>query len=696
MTHTIEIPVEFKRLFDPDWREAAVYGGRFSLKSHTIARVLLIQARQKKKRTACFREFQNSIADSSHQLLADLIAKYEMNDFQITDNAIINTITGSDFLFKGLHRNEQSIKSIEGIDCAWCFVSGTLIDGKPIETLQPNDYVRSFNHKTGQVELRRVLRVLKRKTPKKLYELLISSGGKSIIGTGEHPIFVKDKGYVPLSQIKISDVVFYEKTKPSFTSKLFGWLWRSNTNKHSWSAPKVCEKWWSLLLGLCKEKTVRKNETQQPNESKRYKNKNNGNSEKDKAQTKSIGWKWKRIYSCTTTFVRETWARLVERTCCNDRRTGKNKRISNKLQNRFGKHLLYACNRVRWVCSSWSNFKRRRFEKEYILEESRVDSLTIQKQTDIEGLGLSDDGNYVYNLEVEVNNNYFANGILVHNCEEAQSISNQSIEVLTPTIRKPGSQIIYTYNRLTENDPVHHRLVVEGRPNTLVINVNYDIAEKYGWLPEAVKLEIEDDKEKRPALYKHKWLGEPYTLEAKIYKDWQQIDDIPHEARLERYGLDFGYSNDPAAIVAVYRYNGGYILDEVCYRKGMSNKQIADIILSQEEYALTIADSAEPKSIDEIRSYGVSITPSKKGKDSINQGIQLVQAQAITVTKRSENLWNEYKNYVWKTDKTGKIVNVPEAGNDHLLDGSRYSLQSITTNTDYIYVPRETRNWGIR
>ena len=115
---TIEIPTEFKRLFDDDWREAAIYGGRYSLKSHTVARYLLIRARQKKTRIGCFREFQNSIAESSYQLLVDLIRQYNLNDFEPTQNSIINKINGSDFLFKGLWNNEQSIKSIEGIDVA--------------------------------------------------------------------------------------------------------------------------------------------------------------------------------------------------------------------------------------------------------------------------------------------------------------------------------------------------------------------------------------------------------------------------------------------------------------------------------------------------------------------------------------------------------------------------------------------------
>ncbi|HRF70483.1 MAG TPA: phage terminase large subunit, partial [Candidatus Pelethenecus sp.] len=107
-------------------------------------------------------------------------------------------------------------------------------------------------------------------------------------------------------------------------------------------------------------------------------------------------------------------------------------------------------------------------------------------------------------------------------------------------------------------------------------------------------------------------LGE---VEGKIYRGWELIESIPHEARLERYGIDFGYSNDPTAIIAVYYYNGGYILDEVLYEKGLLNKQIADNLRNLER-ALCVADSSEPKSIDEIKSYGVNIIGAKKGRCS--------------------------------------------------------------------------------
>lgn len=168
-------------------------------------------------------------------------------------------------------------------------------------------------------------------------------------------------------------------------------------------------------------------------------------------------------------------------------------------------------------------------------------------------------------------------------------------------------------------------------------------------------------------------LGE---IEGRIYTGWRLVDEIPFEARLEGYGLDFGYTNDPTAIVAVYYYNGGYILDEKCYRKGMLNSQIADL-LKNLPYGLVVADSAEPKSIDEIAGYGVAITAVEKGAGSINRGIDWVKEQKISVTKNSTNLLKEYRSYLWKTNREGKTINTPEGGFDHALDAVRYRLYSL-------------------
>jgi phage terminase large subunit len=142
--------------------------------------------------------------------------------------------------------------------------------------------------------------------------------------------------------------------------------------------------------------------------------------------------------------------------------------------------------------------------------------------------------------------------------------------------------------------------------------------------------------------------------------------------------MDFGYSADPAAIVDIYYYNGGYILDEQLYRKGMQNKPLADFLNNLEwPNTIVIADSAEPKSIDELRLYGVNVLPAQKGQGSVSQGIQYVQAQRISVTKRSLNLIKEYRSYMWMFDKDGKQLDKPEPGNDHALDAVRYGLENL-------------------
>lgn len=133
----IKLPSEFKLLFDSWWRHAVIEGGRYSLKSHTVARFLLLTARSKRVRIACLRQFQKNIADSSYQLLIDLIQQYGFSEFVWTNDTITNTNTGSTFIFKGLDRNvETTIKSLEGIDIAWIDEAQT-ITLKSIRILNP-------------------------------------------------------------------------------------------------------------------------------------------------------------------------------------------------------------------------------------------------------------------------------------------------------------------------------------------------------------------------------------------------------------------------------------------------------------------------------------------------------------------------------------------------------------------------------
>jgi phage terminase large subunit len=167
--------------------------------------------------------------------------------------------------------------------------------------------------------------------------------------------------------------------------------------------------------------------------------------------------------------------------------------------------------------------------------------------------------------------------------------------------------------------------------------------------------------------------GQLGEVEGKVYTDWQVIEDIPHEARKIGRGLDFGYSNDPSACVEVYEYNGGFIIDELFYRKGMLNSEIATLL--KEGDIITVADSAEPKSIDEIKLHGITIVAAEKGTGSVLQGIGVVQDQRISVTERSHNILKEYRNYLWERDKLGVILNKPEHGFNHAMDALRYFLQ---------------------
>ena len=194
-------------------------------------------------------------------------------------------------------------------------------------------------------------------------------------------------------------------------------------------------------------------------------------------------------------------------------------------------------------------------------------------------------------------------------------------------------------------------------------------------LPQAIVEELERRKGNRQ-FWTVYGLGLVGVAEGKIYIDWAIVDEIPHEARLVRYGLDFGYTNDPTTLIAVYEYNGGYILDEILYKKGMSNKQIADVINNIQQ-ALVIADSAEPKSIGELILYGVNVLPSDKGKDSVNAGIQYVQDQRISITKQSVNTIKEYRNYFWLKDKNGKTLNEPDVAWNHSMDSIRYAIMSL-------------------
>jgi phage terminase large subunit len=206
-------------------------------------------------------------------------------------------------------------------------------------------------------------------------------------------------------------------------------------------------------------------------------------------------------------------------------------------------------------------------------------------------------------------------------------------------------------------------------------------------LDESIVRQIEKNREKAAtSSYWANWwrvygLGEVGSLEGVVFDNWKEIDKIPDDARLVGIGLDFGYTNDPTAAIEIYNWNGQRIVNEIVYRTGMLNSDIAKVLPS----GVTIyADSSEPKSIDEIRRYGKTIKGVTKGADSIRYGIDVMQRQSYLVTKQSTNLIKELRSYCWDVDKQGVRLKNPAGGNDHAIDALRYhEMENLGLNSNY-------------
>lgn len=189
----------------------------------------------------------------------------------------------------------------------------------------------------------------------------------------------------------------------------------------------------------------------------------------------------------------------------------------------------------------------------------------------------------------------------------------------------------------------------------------------------------------------------PDEVRGKIYTGWQLVDNIPHEARLVKFGVDFGWFPDPACAVAIYYWNGVYIIDELAYGNYLTNEFLAGEIKKAGQ-ATTIADNAEPKSIAEMNKYSISVVGCEKGKDSVPFGIKVVTQKKIFVTRRSTNVWESYENYAWKEDKDGNPQNEPDHTYSHAMDAVRYAVASMHNKKSDIIIhkaPKERVNIAV-
>jgi len=174
-------------------------------------------------------------------------------------------------------------------------------------------------------------------------------------------------------------------------------------------------------------------------------------------------------------------------------------------------------------------------------------------------------------------------------------------------------------------------------------------------------------------------LGLTGSLEGVIFSNWSQIDSVPEGAKLISFGLDFGFTNDPTALTGVYLFEGDLIIDEVLYQTGLLNSTIRDLA---KDYGIgnqqIIADSAEPKSIAELKLGGLMVKESLKGKDSIMFGIDFLQQYHMRVTKRSTNIIKELRNYIWDKDREGNKLNKPIDAFNHGIDSIRYAVSYLS------------------
>ncbi|MEG1906840.1 MAG: PBSX family phage terminase large subunit [Gordonibacter sp.] len=271
--------------------------------------------------------------------------------------------------------------------------------------------------------------------------------------------------------------------------------------------------------------------------------------------------------------------------------------------------------------------------------------------------------------------------------EEAYEIMNESaFDTLDESIRGKlpegyFKRVTLTFNPWNDRHWLKARFFDHAADDVLAMTTNYTVNE---WLsPTDLKL-FESMKVRNPRRYQVAGLGTWGVVDGLVYESWAERDFSLEEVRdtypkaVSVYGLDFGYTNDPSALFCgLYDRASGqlWVFDEM-YKTGMSNKAIAAEItrLGYGKERIT-ADSAEPKSIDELKGLGLRVRPAVKGRDSVRSGIQFVQDLRIWIHPRCSNFITEIGNYVWDKDRNGKALNVPIDDFNHLLDAMRYGME---------------------
>jgi phage terminase large subunit len=264
--------------------------------------------------------------------------------------------------------------------------------------------------------------------------------------------------------------------------------------------------------------------------------------------------------------------------------------------------------------------------------------------------------------------------------EEAQSLSQRSLDLLRPTIRKPGSELWFTWNPSQASDPVDALLRGEKPPpDATVLEVNFD---GNPWFPDVLRQEMEYDRSRDPDKYAHVWKGGYLqNSTARVFKNWRVEEfDAPADA-IHRLGADWGFANDPTVLVRCHIIGRTLYIDHEAYMVGCEITNTPDLFMTipEAERWPLVADSSRPETISHMRKHGFpKIMAAVKGKDSVNEGIEWLKSYDIVVHPRCTHTIDELTFYSYKTDPlTSKILPVLQDLNNHVIDALRYACEGV-------------------
>lgn len=339
----------------------------------------------------------------------------------------------------------------------------------------------------------------------------------------------------------------------------------------------------------------------------------------------------------------------------------------------------------RIVCARQFQNSIRDSSKELI--EKRIQQLGLAPQFDITERDIVHKGtksSFVFvGLERNIESIRSLEGADICWIEEARTIRAKSMEVLLPTVRAPGSEMLWTWNPESPEDPVDAYFRKGAPPENSVVTYVETRDNPYFFATE-LAAEMETLKRGNPARYRHVWLGEYDTsYESKVFTN-VKIGRVPVPVHVPpRYGMDFGFGSDPSFVVKVYVLPGNvvYIAGEACGRTTMDQLPALVRGVVHQDGDLVKADASQPGTIEFLQARGINAQAAKKGPGSVKSGITFLQGHEIVIDPTCEHMREEARLYSWMVDRlTGRSLNTPVDANNHGWDSVRYAVEDLIVN----------------